>query len=88
MCKLGPHILDQLDANISSKQGYRVEKLFKINLTRIFKGKENLVVMVIMDVKRELLKRSLLQENRDFALGVEDGYRAPVSASYLMIKCL
>lgn len=44
--------------------------------------------MVIVDVKRELLKRSLLQENRGFALGVEDGYRAPVSASYLMMKCL
>ena len=42
-----------------NKEGYRVEKLFKINLTRIFKGKENLVIMVIMDIKRELLKRSL-----------------------------
>ena len=37
--------------------------------------------MVIMGIRRELLNRSLLQESREFTLGVVDGYKASVSAS-------
>lgn len=35
------YLLDQLDANIPSKQGCMVEKIFKMSLTRIFEGKKS-----------------------------------------------
>lgn len=58
--------LAQLDANILSKQGYMTWKLFTINLTRIFKKSCHGDHMH----QQILLINSLLQGNRDLALGL------------------